>query len=93
VGDDDDAATLGALLPIEGAGPDEQVVNAEVTMRLREALEALPERERRVIEARFGTGNDTRPLGLSRQEADAVQERALARLAEIPGLQALREAA
>ncbi|HEV2753812.1 MAG TPA: sigma-70 family RNA polymerase sigma factor, partial [Solirubrobacteraceae bacterium] len=93
VGDDDDAATLGALLPVDGAGPDEEVATAEVTARLREALERLPERERRVIEARFGTGNDTRPLGLSRQEADAVQERALARLADMPGLEGLREAA
>jgi len=97
VGDDSDSATLGALVALEQPGPDEMAHQSEVTRRLLEALNSLPEQERAVLEVRFvdpdGPGGERRRLGMSAREADALQERALRRLAEMPGVQALREAA
>jgi len=64
------------------------------------ALATLPERERNVIELRFGTGDEApqslaeagKRLGISRQRTQQLEAQALQRLAGRPELDALREA-
>ena len=61
----------------------------------------LPEEERSVIHLRFGTGDEgehsieqtARRLGVPVREARAAEQRALAKLSQLPGLEALRAAA
>src|SRR5215218_3348527 len=101
VGEEGDAS-LGDLLPGEGAAPAEEV---EVELReqaVRDTVAALPEREREVIKLRFGLNGDQTPqpltrvgeqLGVSPERVRQIEERALAHLALRRELQALREAA
>jgi len=101
VGEDGDAS-LGDLLPSEGAAPAEEV---EVVLReqaVRETVAALPEREREVIKLRYGLNGDQHPqplttvgrkLGVSPERVRQIEERALAHLALRREMQALREAA
>ena len=91
VGDDSDSATLGELHAAQGPGPEEAVVDADVAARLEGAIGLLPDRERAVIEARFLGGSPK--LGLSRREADELEQRALSRLRDVDELQALRDVA
>ena len=92
---------LGALLPSDERGPEEEV---EISLReeaLRRALERLPEREREVVKLRYGVGGDEptplletgRRLGLSQDAVRRLERRALAELAESRELEALRPAA
>jgi RNA polymerase primary sigma factor len=95
-------ASLGDLLPSEGAAPAEEV---EVELReqaVRDTVAALPEREREVIKLRYGLNGDRAPqpltrvgeqLGVSPERVRQIEERALAHLALRRELQALREAA
>ncbi|HEU4978484.1 MAG TPA: sigma factor-like helix-turn-helix DNA-binding protein, partial [Solirubrobacteraceae bacterium] len=61
----------------------------------------LPENERKVIELRFGTTGEgertraqvSRELGVTPRQAEALEERALSRLAAMGELEDLREAA
>jgi RNA polymerase primary sigma factor len=88
VGDDADGE-LGDLL----ADPDgfDAVEEAERTLRdagIRRAVAALPERERRVVELRFGFDGETRTLeaigkelGLTRERVRQLEASAFARLA------------
>jgi len=55
---------------------------------VRSALETLPERERRILELRFGFGGEqlsldaiAREVGVSRERVRQIEERALAELA------------
>ena len=101
VGEDGDAS-LGDLLPSEGAAPAEEV---EVVLReqaVRETVAARPEREREVIKLRYGLNGDQHPqplttvgrkLGVSPERVRQIEERALAHLALRREMQALREAA
>jgi RNA polymerase primary sigma factor len=100
VGEEDDT-TLGALLPSEGAGPEEEL---EISLRedaLRRALDQLPEPEREVVKMRYGIdGEDPTPLreagrrlGISSDAVRKLERRALAELAESRELEALRPAA
>ena len=101
VGEEGDAS-LGELLPSEGAAPAEEV---EVELReqaVRDTVAALPEREREVIKLRYGLNGDQAPqpltrvgeqLGVSPERVRQIEERALAHLALRRELQALREAA
>jgi RNA polymerase primary sigma factor len=100
VGEEEDS-TLGALLPSEGRGPEEEV---EISLReeaLLRALERLPEREREVVKLRYGVGGDDpkplsetgRRLGISADRVRTLERRALAELAESRELEALRPAA
>ena len=65
------------------------------------AIADLPEPERKVVHLRFGTDGDVprtaaqaaRELGVSTREVTSLEERALAKLAGVPALAALREAA
>jgi RNA polymerase primary sigma factor len=88
IGDDADGE-LGDLL----ADPDsfDVVEEAERTLRdagIRRAVAALPERERRVVELRFGFDGETRTLeaigkelGLTRERVRQIEASAFARLA------------
>ena len=55
LGDDDDSATLGDLQAGEAPPPEEEVHETIVSETVSEALQRLPENERKVIELRFGT--------------------------------------
>jgi RNA polymerase primary sigma factor len=68
---------------------------------VRKALDRLPERERDVVELRFGVGlaeptplrETGRVLGMSAERVRQLEERALRQLAENGDLESLREAA
>jgi RNA polymerase primary sigma factor len=98
---EDDGSELGDLLPSSGPTPDEEVDVALRQDALRSAVESLPERERRVIELRFGIdGDDPTPLretgrrlGMSSEGVRKLESRALSRLANTRELESIREAA
>ncbi|HWH14260.1 MAG TPA: sigma-70 family RNA polymerase sigma factor [Miltoncostaeaceae bacterium] len=93
-------ATLGDLLPSEGDEPWEDL---DVSLRndaLSRALADLPDRDRRVLEMRFGLRGETftldrigKELGVSRERVRQIERGALERLAERRELAALRDAA
>ena len=100
LGDDNDAS-IGDLI-----GATEEGVETEVEVSLTEstlyrALEEIPERERDVLELRYGlTGDDPksleeigRRLGLTRERVRQIEARALERLAVSREIEALRDAA
>jgi RNA polymerase primary sigma factor len=101
VGADEDTP-LGELLPAAGAGPEEVVTVSLNEQMLREAVAALPDLERQVVELRYGmsTGGEPsslrevgRRLGMSAQQARRVEIAALERLAVSREVQSLRGAA
>jgi RNA polymerase primary sigma factor len=98
---DDSETALGELIADERPAPEEEV---EFTLRdeaVDRALADLPEVERKVVELRFGLGNEEpvsqretgKRLGISEDSARDVENRALSRLAGNEDLAALREAA
>jgi RNA polymerase primary sigma factor len=99
VGEDGETA-LGALVPSKATEPDEEVMTTLHESAVRRAVEKLPERERDVLELRFGLAGAATPLretgqrlGLSAERVRQLEERALQRLAEEAELAALRDAA
>ncbi len=100
IGEDGETA-FGALIPAEQAELDDQVADTLRSETLRAAIAELPERERTVIELRFGTADEEphslsqagRRLGLTSERARQLEEQALSRLARRPELAGLREAA
>ena len=101
VGDDGDAR-LGELLGDERAGPAEEVEIALRDDALRRALRKLPDDERKVVELRYGLNGDVGPvgiretsrrLGITQPETRKLERQALARLASLREIEALREAA
>ena len=100
LGDDDDSATLGDLQAGEAPPPEEEVHETMVSETVSEALQRLPEDERKVIELRFGTTGEPRTraqvqreLRIGAREAERLESSALNRLADMDDLAALREAA
>ena len=99
VGDGD--TSLGALIPADEGSPENTAEDAARREAVERALATLPERERNVIELRFGTGDEApqslaeagKRLGISRQRTQQLEAQALQRLAGRPELAALREAA
>jgi RNA polymerase primary sigma factor len=98
---EDDSSEFGDLLPSDDRPPEEE---AELAMRqqaVRVAVRRLPERERRVIEMRFGLDGGQhaplreagRQLGLSSEGVRKLESRALRHLAEEGELEALTSAA
>jgi RNA polymerase primary sigma factor len=99
---DDGETELGALLPGREPSPEEEV---EVVLRdrtVREVLHSLPERERTVIQLRFGLDGEREPLSvreaarrleLRPAEVQRLERRALEDLALRRELAALRDAA
>jgi RNA polymerase primary sigma factor len=85
--------TLGELLPDEGAAsPDEEVIERLLNGTLRKLVEQLPERQRRVVELRFGfaDGEVRRMqevgalLGVTPQRARQIEAQALLALSRMP---------
>ncbi len=100
LGDDGDSA-FGDFLSSDKPEPQEEVVMNFRDEAVRRALDKLPERERDVVELRFGVGRAEptplretgRVLGMSAERVRQLEERALRQLAESGELDSLREAA
>src|ERR1039458_2835785 len=100
IGEDGDTA-LGDLLPSDLEAPEDTAWDNERERIVHKAIEQLPETERTVLTLRFGTGREEpqtltaigKRLGFSAERASQLEQRALKKLAELPELVALREAA
>ncbi len=100
LGEEDDAA-FGDILPSDGLTPEDEVHISLRTDALRLALGELPDRERKVVELRYGiAGSDPTPLreigrqlGITPERVRQIESRALGRLGRMRELEALREAA
>jgi RNA polymerase primary sigma factor len=100
LGEDDDAA-FGDLLPSGEHGPEDEVPISLRTEALHSALEELPERERKVVEMRYGiAGAEPTPLreigrqlGITPERVRQIESKALGRLGRMRELAALRQAA
>jgi len=100
LGEGEDAA-FGDLLPASGPGPEDLVHVSLSEQALRRALEELPDRERTVVEMRYGiAGGDPTPLreigrqlGITPERVRQIESRALGRLGRMRELEALRQAA
>ena len=100
LGEGEDAA-FGDLLAGEGPGPEDLVQVSLSEQALRRALGELPERERAVVEMRYGiSGGDPTPLreigrqlGITPERVRQIESRALGRLGRMRELEALRQAA
>jgi RNA polymerase primary sigma factor len=102
VGDDADAAQFGDLIPDESSkSPFDAAAESLMHERLRDVLEQLSYRDRRIIELRFGIGGDqpqtldqvAKLFGLTRERTRQIEEAALRKLSTLAEAQALREAA
>jgi RNA polymerase primary sigma factor len=94
-------ANFGDLLP-SAAPPPEDVVHVSLSEEmLRRALGELPDRERTVVEMRYGlAGGEPTPLreigrqlGITPERVRQIESRALGRLGRMRELEALRQAA
>src|SRR5215208_5693743 len=100
LGEGEDAA-FGDLLPASGPGPEDLVHVSLSEQMLRRALEELPDRERTVVEMRYGiAGGEPTPLreigrqlGITPERVRQIESRALSRLGRMRELEALRQAA
>ncbi len=100
LGEEDDAA-FGDLLPSDAPSPEDEVHVSLRTEALRSALGELPDRERKVVEMRYGiAGAEPTPLreigrqlGITPERVRQIESRALGRLGRMRELAALREAA
>jgi RNA polymerase sigma factor (sigma-70 family) len=98
---DDGDATLGELRADEAPPVEDEIADRQREETVGTALSRLPEDERRVIELRFGTGNEPvatlrevgRELGVTQQQVRQLEEQGLKRLAGDDSLAAWREAA
>jgi len=99
---EEDSGSLGDLFAAEQVHTDEEV---EVSLRqetLRKALDELPERERSVLELRYGLAGDGEPmsleaigrrLGITRERVRQIEANALETLSMLREVAGLREAA
>ena len=100
LGEGEDAA-FGDLLPGDGPAPEDLVHVSLSEQTLRRALGELPDRERTVVEMRYGiAGGDPTPLreigrqlGITPERVRQIESRALGRLGRMRELEALRQAA
>src|SRR5215211_7410678 len=100
LGEGEDAA-FGDLLPSYAPAPEDEVHISPRNDALHSALHELPERERRVVEMRYGiAGREPTPLreigrelGITPERVRQIESRALGRLGRMRELAALREAA
>ena len=99
---DEDGAELGDVLPSSEPAPDEEVEVALTQQTVRAVVQSLPEREREIIEMRFGLDGDRDPVSIREAarrlemrpaEVQRVERRALEELALRRELEALRAAA
>jgi RNA polymerase primary sigma factor len=81
------------------ADPEDEAVESLQRLEVRRALGGLPERERRVLELRFGLDGAPQPLetigkelGISRERVRQIEGEAMTRLAELlGGVEAFRD--
>ena len=100
LGEEDDAA-FGDLLPSDGPAPEDEVHISLREEMLRRALGELPDRERVVVEMRYGiSGGEPTPLreigrqlGITPERVRQIESKALGRLGRMRELDALRQAA
>jgi RNA polymerase primary sigma factor len=100
VGDDGDT-TLGELRAESTEDLEEEVLEREQEQAVDAALSRLPEKERQIIRARFGTGgrpamtlrDAAREVGVTQEQARRLEARALDLLSADGTLDAWREAA
>jgi RNA polymerase primary sigma factor len=100
LGEDDDAS-FGDLLPSDELMPEDEVHISLRTEALHSALGELPERERKVVEMRYGiAGAEPTPLreigrqlGITPERVRQIESKALGRLGRMRELDALRQAA
>jgi RNA polymerase primary sigma factor len=99
---DDGETELGAVLPGDEPPPEEEVALTLQEQTVREVVHALPERERKVIQLRFGLNGDREPvsireaarrLELRPAEVQSLERRALEELALRREMAALRDVA
>ena len=99
VGDGD--TTLGELHAESTIDLEDEVLEREQELAVGEALKRLPEKERRIISARFGTGgrperslrDAAREVGVTQEQARQLEARALEMLSADESLDAWRRAA
>jgi RNA polymerase primary sigma factor len=97
----DEHHALGELLPSQEAGLDDEIAASMRQRTLHAALRALPERERLVLELRYGLGEEDpqsleaigRRLGVTRERARQLETAALGRLALRRDIEPVYEAA
>ncbi len=100
LGDDNDAS-IGDLVGVAHGGVEEEVEVSLTESTLHRALETLPERERNVLNLRYGLGREEpqsleeigRRLGITRERVRQIEATALERLAVSREIDALRTAA
>jgi RNA polymerase primary sigma factor len=98
---EEDASSLGEFIPDERSGPSEEVAVSFRDRTLRDAVDELPEDERKVIQLRYGINGDeptplretSRRLELKPSEVKQLEEKGLSRLAQAREVDALRDAA
>src|SRR3954449_3994188 len=97
----DSETSLGELMAGEEAGPEEEVTVSLDMEVLRRAVSKLPERERDVVNLRYGLNGDIEPksldeigrrLGITRERVRQIESEALERLAVQREIEALRAA-
>ena len=97
-----EGTAYGDLFAAEGGEPEEEVTLSLAEETLRSAVAELPERERNIIELRYGIDGLDEPqsleeigrrLGLTRERVRQIEAQALERLAVNREIEALREAA
>src|ERR687883_1534441 len=94
-------SAFGDLLPAEGPAPEDIVHVSLREEMLRRALAELPDRERKVVQLRYGIdgGEPTplreigRQLGITPERVRQIESKALGRLGRMRELAALRQAA
>jgi RNA polymerase primary sigma factor len=100
LGDDNDAS-IGDLVGVAHGGVEEEVEISLTESTLHRALGKLPDRERLVLELRYGLGKEEpqaleeigRRLGITRERVRQIEATALERLAVSREIDALRTAA
>ena len=100
VGEDGDASFGDLLHDPESVDPSDDSVATDVRNRLTAALATLPDRERRIIELRFGLGDEApctleqvgTHVGLTRERVRQLEKEALAKLRTVATAEGLQDA-
>ena len=98
LGESEDSATLGDLVPDEASRPDEDAVGALLQQDLAEVLTTLSPREQHVLSLRFGLSGERqctledigRKLGVTRERIRQIESKALRKLRHPSRSRALR---
>ena len=87
IGSEEDGELGDLFNDVNAESPEEEAVDSLRRREVREAISALPERQRRIIELRFGIGGDPmaleaigKELGITRERVRQLEAEALARL-------------